>query len=79
MKCSVAFLLSFLLLALTGLAQDPTSQDAKERKKAAEQLSKDGASALPTLSKLTTDVDLDVRREAVRSVVQIGTTQSIDI
>lgn len=68
-------LFAFLLMGLSLAAQD----DAKHRAKAVRDLGKDGSS--DTISKLEpylADVDVDVRREAVKAIVDIGTQRSLD-
>jgi len=67
-----------LLLGPATFGQDPNSLDAKERKRAAEQLARQGVDAIPQLQKLLSDKDLDVRIEAVKSIVEIDTQHSLD-
>ncbi len=73
--------LALLLLCVLGppaVGQDPSSPNAKERARAAEALASQGSAAIPTLEKLLKDPELRVRREAVRSLVKIGTQHSLD-
>ncbi|HYL39363.1 MAG TPA: HEAT repeat domain-containing protein [Bryobacteraceae bacterium] len=68
-------LLALLLLSVPLAAQD----DAKQRAKAVRELGKNASSG--TISKLEpylADVDVDVRREAVKAIVDIGTPESVD-
>lgn len=73
----------FLLLAgVCGaiLAQQapPPAADAKDRVKAARELAKQGSAAIPALTPYLSDPEVDVRVEAVKSLVDIGTQHSID-
>lgn len=58
--------------------QDANSEDPKERAKAARSLADQGSAALPALGKLLKDPEVKVRREAVESIVKVGTLQSLD-
>lgn len=72
-------LLSLLVIASAAVfGQDPSSEDARERARAAKALADRGPSALPELRKLLQDPVYDVRLEAVKSIVQIGTRDSLD-
>lgn len=57
--------------------QDPTSANARERQRAARQLGEQGSAAIPALSQLLRDSEYEVRLEAVKSVVKIGTQHSL--
>ena len=60
-------------------SQDLASPDAKDRGKAARELGRSGgAEAIPQLAKLLSDTSEDVRIEAVRGIVNIGTQHSLD-
>jgi HEAT repeat protein len=75
------FVLSAVLLSLPTfslIAQDPNSPDAKVRRHAAEEMARQGAEAIPTLQKMLSDADLDVRIEAVKSIVVIDTERSLE-
>jgi len=64
-----------LLAVLTLSAQD----DAKQRAKAVREYGKNATSdAIPKLEIYITDPDVDVRREAVKAIVDIGTARSLD-
>ncbi len=76
MRVRLLFLLVIASAALFG--QDPSSEDARERARAAKALADRGPSALPELRKLLQDPVYDVRLEAVKSIVQIGTRDSLD-
>jgi len=71
-----AVLISLLIPCLC--AQDPASPDVKERRKAARALASQGTQGLPWLERLLSDPDLDVRIEAVKSIVEINTEKSLD-
>lgn len=76
MQIRLLFLLLIATAALFG--QDPSSEDARERARAARALADRGPSALPELRKLLQDPVYEVRLEAVKSIVQIGTRDSLD-
>jgi HEAT repeat protein len=59
-------------------SQDPGSTDPKQRAKAARELGKGGAESIPQLRPLLKDPVRDVRLDAVRSIVAIGTQHSLD-
>jgi HEAT repeat protein len=59
-------------------AQDPGSQDARERQRAARALGRQGSEAIPKLTALVSDPVLSVRIEAVKALVDIGTQYSLD-
>jgi HEAT repeat protein len=64
-----------LLLAVSLNAQD----EAKQRAKAVRDLGKGASSeAIPKLEPYLSDVSVDVRREAVKAIVDIGTQRSLD-
>jgi HEAT repeat protein len=62
-------------LSLCAYAQDG---DAKQRAKAARELGKGGSEAIPKLAPMLKDPVPDVRIEAVRAIVGIGTQHSLD-
>ncbi len=64
---------------LSLLAQDLNSEMPQERRRAVADLAKQGPSALPKLAPVLRDVDVDVRREAVKAVAEIGTQDAIPI
>jgi HEAT repeat protein len=70
------------LLASVGMgvvrSQELNSPDAKDRVKAARALRDGSADTIPMLTPLLSDSDRDVRLEAVRSIVNIGTQHSLD-
>jgi HEAT repeat protein len=76
MRVRLLFLLVIASAALLG--QDPSSEDARERARAARALADRGPSALPELRKLLQDPVYEVRLEAVKSIVQVGTRDSLD-
>lgn len=73
---------TLLLLAVyavhAALAQEPASPDPKARIKAARALKDGTADSIPLLQPFLTDADRDVRLEAVRSLVAIGSQHSLD-
>jgi HEAT repeat protein len=71
--CTALFLLACLLPA-----QDPASADPRERRRAARALARQGSEGIPKLAGLVTDPDLEVRIEAVKALVEIGTQRSLD-
>jgi HEAT repeat protein len=76
----------YVLLLVAGIcvAQEPTtaptapSADPKERVKAARALKDGNADSIALLQPMLSDSDRDVRLEAVRSLVNIGTPQSLE-
>ncbi|MGP0070901.1 MAG: HEAT repeat domain-containing protein [Bryobacteraceae bacterium] len=57
----------------------PAADDAKARAKAVREYGKGGGSEIiPKLATYLSDPDLDVRREAVKAIVDIGTQSSLD-
>ncbi|HEX5227745.1 MAG TPA: HEAT repeat domain-containing protein [Bryobacteraceae bacterium] len=57
----------------------PTQEDAKARAKAVREYAKGGGSEIiPKLATYLADPDVDVRREAVKGIVDIGTPSSLD-
>ncbi len=76
-RCS-ALLLPLLLICLSIAAQDPAAQNTGERRRAARALARQGADAIPKLAPLLADADLEVRIEAVKALVEIGTQDSLD-
>jgi HEAT repeat protein len=85
-----AWLLLFLVLTLGSLFAQPPAQnpaqpaaqppdDAKARAKAVREFGKAGGSeVIPKLEPYLSDPDVDVRREAVKAIVDIGTQRSLD-
>ncbi len=56
----------------------PSAQSPKERARAVKALARQGADAIPKLAPFLSDPDLDVRVEAVKALVDIGTQYSLD-
>jgi HEAT repeat protein len=78
MRWFVAFpatVLFFALLPAQGYQAE--SPSAKDRKKEASDLSKQGAQAIPRLAELVSDPDGEVRLEAVKSLVEVGGLNSL--
>jgi len=67
-----------LVLSSFLFAQDLQDPDPKQRTRAARDLADRGAPAIPQLQSLLSDPELDVRLEAVKSIVAIGTQHSLD-
>ncbi len=73
----------FSLLFLTGLAfsQAPapaTQQDTKQRLRTVRDLGKQGQDAIPKIDPYVSDVDLSVRIEAVKALMDIGGPKTVD-
>lgn len=58
-------------------AQDLNSADPKQRIRAARELARQGSEALPKLQSMLSDPVVDVRVEAVKAIVEIGTQHSL--
>lgn len=71
--CATRLLLAFVVCLPLLLAQDD-----KERIKAAKELGNQGSEAIPRLRPMLSDPSVDVRVEAVKSLVDIGTQYSLD-
>jgi len=74
----LAILLPVLLLSLSLPAQESRSQDTAARRRTARTLARQGPDAIPQLVPLVSDPDLEVRIEAVKALVEIGTQASLD-
>jgi HEAT repeat protein len=77
-RCCAALLLLFAVCAAPSAAQSAGSQDAGERRRAARALARQGSDAIPRLVPLLSDADLQVRIEAVKGIIEIGTPASLD-
>jgi len=66
-----------VLVCAAVAAQDLNSSDPKQRAKAARELAKSGSEVIAQLTPLLKDPVSDVRIEAVRSIVTIGTQHSL--
>ena len=77
---ALAFAVAFLICAGTfSAAAEDTHADARARAKAVREYGKQGGSAIiPKLATYLADPDLDVRLEAVKAIVNIGTQYSLD-
>ncbi|MEK7406315.1 MAG: HEAT repeat domain-containing protein [Acidobacteriota bacterium] len=73
-----ALFAGFAAASLLALAQDPKSPDARQRARAARDLRQQGSQAMPALQSLLADPVVEVRVEAVKSIVEIGTQHSLD-
>jgi HEAT repeat protein len=74
-KCVTLITLGcFVLAAVATAAQD----DAKQRAKAVRELGKGGSEEIPRIEPFLSDPDLDVRLEAVKGIVDIGTQASLN-
>lgn len=67
-----------LLLAVVVCLPLLFAQDEKARIRAARDLGRQGSQALPKLQAMLSDPSLDVRLEAVKAIVDIGTQYSLD-
>ncbi len=68
-----------LLVAVAVLpAQDAAAGDPRERKRAARAAARQGAEGIPALAALIKDPVLEVRIEAVKALVEVGTIASLD-
>ncbi len=77
-KLAVCCVLFCGLLAPFGSPQEGSSPDAKERRRIAKELTRQGSGAIPQLEEMLGDPDLEVRIEAVKSIVEIDTQRSLD-
>jgi HEAT repeat protein len=66
------------VLSLSLPAQESRSQDTAARRRTARTLVRQGPDAIPQLIPLLSDPDLEVRIEAVKALVEIGTQASLD-
>jgi HEAT repeat protein len=76
------FLLLVLALSSIGyaaFAQDLNSDKPKERSRAIADLGKQGVSAFPQIAPSLKDVDVEVRKEAVKVIAEIGTQEAIPL
>jgi HEAT repeat protein len=67
-----------LSLLVGSLAILTAQGDPRERIHTARELAKQGSQAIPKLQPMLSDPDLDVRIEAVKAIVEIGTQASLD-
>jgi len=74
-KCTTWIGLTCFLLAGVGWA---AQDDAKQRVKAVRDLGKGGSEEISRIEPFLTDPDLDVRLEAVKAIVDIGTQASLN-
>jgi HEAT repeat protein len=68
----------FIIFSLVLLLPLSAQNDAKQRAKAVRELGKGGSEAIEKIEPYLADTDLDVRLEAVKGIVQIGTQRSLD-
>jgi HEAT repeat protein len=68
----------FLCSCLPLAAQAPENPDPRQRIRAARDLAKQGSDAIPKLQALLTDPAVEVRIEAVKAIVEIGTKASLE-
>lgn len=64
------------LCTTAGLAQEESTP--KQRMKSVKELAREGSPGIAKIAPYLEDVDVDVRREAVKSLVEIGTQRSLD-
>ncbi|MBI4891071.1 MAG: HEAT repeat domain-containing protein [Acidobacteria bacterium] len=62
------------------LASSPlwSQSESKQKIKGLKEYAKEGSAAIPKITPYLKDIDEDVRREAVRSLVQVGTQRSLE-
>lgn len=72
------YCLPILIAVASALGQEQPNSDPKQRVKVARALKDGGADSLKLLQPMVSDADREVRLEAVRSIVAIGTNQSLD-
>jgi HEAT repeat protein len=65
-----------VLICGCALAQE--TSDAKQRVRAAHDLAKQGSDAIPKLQAMLSDPEVEVRVEAVKSIVEVDTAASLD-
>jgi HEAT repeat protein len=63
---------------ILGCALAQPADDPKARERAARDLAKEGSTALPKLQAMLADPVLDVRIEAVKSIIEVDTAASVD-
>jgi len=79
MRFPLVLCLALFSLSLTPLtAQEPSGQSTKEKISTIRDLGKRGSEAIVSLSNYLGDPDVDVRQEAVKAIVNIGTQYSLD-
>ncbi|GIU80614.1 MAG: phycocyanobilin lyase [Bryobacteraceae bacterium] len=67
-----------LLLALLAAGALPAQEDSKQKVRQLRELGRQGSAAIDRIAPYLRDTDPEVRREAVRALVQIGTVRSLD-
>ena len=67
-----------LLLALLAAAALPAQEDSRQKVRQLRELGRQGSAAIDRIAPFLRDGDPEVRREAVRALVQIGTVRSLD-
>ncbi len=68
----------FVFGCAAAAAPPPSSSDVKERRRAPKTLARQGSAAIPSLTPLLSDADLEVRVETVKALVDIGTQHSLE-
>lgn len=69
---------ALLLLALAAGAGSFAQEDQKQKIRLLRELARQGSSAIERIAPYLQDEDVEVRREAVKAIVQIGTVRSLD-
>jgi HEAT repeat protein len=67
-----------VLLALAGGAGSLAQEDQKQKIRLLRDLGKQGSAAIERITPYLQDSEVEVRREAVKAIVQIGTVRSLD-
>ena len=79
MSSSLKAVIAVLVVPLFLIAQDVRSTDPKQRVKAIHEIGKQASpSAIEQLTPLLSDPEVNVRAEAVKAIVQVGTSASLD-
>ncbi|MCS7041802.1 MAG: HEAT repeat domain-containing protein [Bryobacteraceae bacterium] len=69
---------ALLVLALAGSAGSRAQEDQKQKIRLLRELARQGSPAIERIAPYLQDEDVEVRREAVKAIVQIGTVRSLD-
>jgi HEAT repeat protein len=78
LRCAVLLVALVAGLVIPLPAQDPATDDPKEREKSAKAMGDQGSTAIGELAKLAKDPEYKVRLQAIKSIVKIGTQHSLD-
>jgi HEAT repeat protein len=70
--------LAISLCAALGAARQPSTSDPRQRQRTVRELGKQGSESIPTIQEYLKDPDVEVRIDAVKAIVDIGTQRSLD-